>query len=850
MPRTYRLQNGDSKNNKIYSHMCSSSKEVYNSYLFCAKFFNLYKIDTYEQIYKHMYNENINSFEEANKYFLEIFQNKLTSYSENFKNVKTNNDVAYSFINEFLKDKVIDNHSYHKIYNSVIESPELKQKMIWNNENKKYMYTDIISNILEKRYSRKFFNVSYKIKNNIPIEEENVSIIPYVKNDEYLFKNKYDNIFNLKKWTSDLIFFKTMNIQTCNKIGMDFIVFNDIYKNIKNKYLDFIKIYKTPNVNNKCIELTFISLHQSINKLKTIDKIYSFNSKNVDVLLQSINDLQKKINSQTSDYCCKMVIQILKLLEKESRFYNDKIKGCNLNYVLNAYKIFEIVNDIRYSCVYDTKKVTKNLNKLKPYINVDTYCQLFELCKNSNTNNKNILEIDNITQNILSQTMPQLENKNLTSDQTLLETLTRSILKKSDNNTKLPSDVINNIFHKAQESINSYYQLKNNGRKFARFPNFIKKGSQFGIKYLCGKSMYISDNKIKLFVGKYINQNRNIFSKLECVQLQTNLNHSPYAYLSDMKNEKKKGENAFMYSKNGKNYFINKKSNLIFDGGYISFDIPKNLFCENADKKLEPIFSKIIQLEIVPAYKKEYNIHITYEPKNKFPIIEKNKFVDSITDAISVDLGMINLMSVYDPNGEQFIIKGNKIISMNEYFNKQIAIVQSEIKIKNNLHTSKKMQNLLKKRENSINDYFNKLVNKFFDMCKNKKLIIIGYNIGWKNSPKLGRQTKRKFIKIPFRKLINKMYYRAEKMGIRIIEINESHTSKCDALSFEKVKKHNNYKGKRVKRGLFKSKKGRLLNADINASINIMRKYCAIDGMKFDTITGKNIYNPKIVKQL
>lgn len=53
-------------------------------------------------------------------------------------------------------------------------------------------------------------------------------------------------------------------------------------------------------------------------------------------------------------------------------------------------------------------------------------------------------------------------------------------------------------------------------------------------------------------------------------------------------------------------------------------------------------------------------------------------------------------------------------------------------------------------------------------------------------------------------------------------------TSKCDHLVLEEMKHHDKYAGKRIKRGLFKSSTGKVLNADINGAIGILRKGNAI----------------------
>ncbi len=66
--------------------------------------------------------------------------------------------------------------------------------------------------------------------------------------------------------------------------------------------------------------------------------------------------------------------------------------------------------------------------------------------------------------------------------------------------------------------------------------------------------------------------------------------------------------------------------------------------------------------------------------------------------------------------------------------------------------------------------------------------------------------------------------YKAQLNGIDVIQREESYTSKCSFLDNEEICKHEQYVGKRVKRGLFKSHDGRLINADLNGALNILRK--------------------------
>ena len=147
-------------------------------------------------------------------------------------------------------------------------------------------------------------------------------------------------------------------------------------------------------------------------------------------------------------------------------------------------------------------------------------------------------------------------------------------------------------------------------------------------------------------------------------------------------------------------------------------------------------------------------------------------------------------------------------------------------KTKKLLKESKKLAKLYQRRINYIKDYLHKastlIINKALQ--ENVKLIIIGYNKGWKNEINLGKTTE-KFMSIPHLKLVEYIEYKAKIYGIKTVRQEESYTSKCDALALESVKKHQTYLGKRIKRGLFQSNIGKLINADVNGALNIMRKY-------------------------
>ena len=102
--------------------------------------------------------------------------------------------------------------------------------------------------------------------------------------------------------------------------------------------------------------------------------------------------------------------------------------------------------------------------------------------------------------------------------------------------------------------------------------------------------------------------------------------------------------------------------------------------------------------------------------------------------------------------------------------------------------------------------------------------IIVGHNDNWKQDPKMGRTTSQNFIFIPYEMLIGQLKYKAEDNGIKFIETEESYTSGTSFLDNELPVKENYRYERRIKRGIFQSDKGQLINSDINGSLQIIKK--------------------------
>jgi putative transposase len=130
------------------------------------------------------------------------------------------------------------------------------------------------------------------------------------------------------------------------------------------------------------------------------------------------------------------------------------------------------------------------------------------------------------------------------------------------------------------------------------------------------------------------------------------------------------------------------------------------------------------------------------------------------------------------------------------------------------------------KRNRYFEDVFHKVSRQIVDILVEKKIgtLAVGYNAGWKHKSDMGKKNNQQFVQMPFARLVDYLRYKCDMVGIDFVRHEENYTSKCDALAFEKMCRHDEYVGKRVKRGLFQSSTGKIINADQNGALNIMRK--------------------------
>lgn len=247
-------------------------------------------------------------------------------------------------------------------------------------------------------------------------------------------------------------------------------------------------------------------------------------------------------------------------------------------------------------------------------------------------------------------------------------------------------------------------------------------------------------------------------------------------------------------------------------------------------------FNDIKEVRIIPRVS-HYIIEVVY--------FKQEKKIEVNSNIASIDLGLNNLATITYNNGyNPEIINGRPLKSINQFYNKKKGYFQS--KLRSNRKTSKKICQLSYKRNNKIDDYLHKasreLVNQLVSKCITT--LIIGKNVNMKQDINLGKVNNQNFVQIPIMRFAEMIKYKCELEGITVTYHEESYTSKCSFLDNEEICKHEKYLGKRIKRGLFKTTQGKIINADVNGSYNIMKK--AIPNVFTNGIEGVGV-NPVVL---
>ena len=320
-------------------------------------------------------------------------------------------------------------------------------------------------------------------------------------------------------------------------------------------------------------------------------------------------------------------------------------------------------------------------------------------------------------------------------------------------------------------------------------------------------------------------------------------------------------------------------------------DLPENYFIKLSIPRILTN-KKIKEVSIIPLYNgKKFEIAYTYLDDEESIKVNGN-------GVMSIDLGINNLATCVTDKGKSFIIDGKRIKSMNQYYNKRMAELKRDnpycYRLKENPITNdleykkdlkknlkpnekyksfktKRMEKLMEKRENKINDYIFKSTKMIIDYCLNNGIskIILGYSDNFqkgfeysegydlksnylkhieKNKIKSNNQ---KFLSIPFGKIKSRLEYLCRKHSIDLILQEESYTSMSSFMDLDEIpvyKEENKeyiFSGKRVKRGLYETKDKRYINADLNGALNIYRKSSVCDMKVISNLIRRGVSTPR-----
>ena len=251
--------------------------------------------------------------------------------------------------------------------------------------------------------------------------------------------------------------------------------------------------------------------------------------------------------------------------------------------------------------------------------------------------------------------------------------------------------------------------------------------------------------------------------------------------------------------------------------------------------KVPPILAdkRIKEIRIIPkSGARFFEIQYTYQAECVQRNLDKN-------NALALDLGVNNLVTAVSNQGRSFIIDGRKLKSINQWFNKENARLQGiKDRQEDKRRTTNRQKILADKRNRQVNDYMSKTAKKIIDYCVAHDIgtLVIGYNETFQRNSDMNKRNGWNFVHIPYGKLRSKLEYLCELNGMVFVKQEESYTSKASFWDNDTIPVYNadnpqsyQFSGTRIRRGLYRTADGTLLNADVNGALNIMKKSSVVD---------------------
>jgi lycopene cyclase CruP len=224
-----------------------------------------------------------------------------------------------------------------------------------------------------------------------------------------------------------------------------------------------------------------------------------------------------------------------------------------------------------------------------------------------------------------------------------------------------------------------------------------------------------------------------------------------------------------------------------------------------------------------------------------------------ISRAMGIDPGLNNWLTCVSNVGTSLIVDGLHLKSLNQWYNKRVSSLKEN---QPQGFWSKQLAGIPEKRNRQVRDAVNKAARMVLNHCLENRIgtVVFGWNKLQRQGINLGSKTNQMFVQIPTARLKARIAQLCEQYGIQFVETEESYTSKASFLDLDQLptfgEKPEGWKesGKRVKRGLYRSKDGFRINADCNGAANILRKVAAKLSINLDGVSRGALIAPLRIK--
>lgn len=248
-----------------------------------------------------------------------------------------------------------------------------------------------------------------------------------------------------------------------------------------------------------------------------------------------------------------------------------------------------------------------------------------------------------------------------------------------------------------------------------------------------------------------------------------------------------------------------------------------------------------VRLEIQPLPEDAKLREVKVKPRyGDFEVLYTYECAEAVSDAdlcycAAIDPGVDNIAAIATNEGQSLIVKGGAVKSENRWYNKQRAFLVSELTKGHETKTapvSRRLERLSANRDRFMRDACHQISCRIVAFCLEHRVgtVYIGRNRFWKQRAGIGKRNDQTFVSIPFSMLREMITYKAERAGIRVVLQEESYTSQASFIDNDYIPTYGRdddkagFSGSRISRGSYRSADGTVVNADLNAAANILRK--------------------------